>query len=61
MDAFQELGISAVAQDPGPRTVTRNVGEVLTTVVAGTALTACGIFAVLLAAFMALVMYTPVL
>ena len=59
MDAFQELGISAVAQDPSPRSMTRNVGEALTTVVAGTALTACGIFAAILAAFIALVMYSP--
>jgi hypothetical protein len=39
MDAFQELGITAVPQDPRPRTRTRNVSEILTTIVAGTAIT----------------------
>jgi hypothetical protein len=39
VDAFQELGITAAAQDPRPRTRTRNLGEIVATVVAGTAIT----------------------
>jgi hypothetical protein len=44
MDAFQELGITAVAEEPRPRTKALNVSELLTTVVAGTAATAGVIF-----------------
>jgi hypothetical protein len=45
MDPFQELGITAVAEEPQPRTRARNVSEFLTTIVAGTAVTAGVIFA----------------
>ena len=59
MDAFEELGITAVAQTPSLRTTTRTVGEAVTTVVAGTALLACGIVALALIAIVVLVFSAP--
>jgi hypothetical protein len=57
MDAFEELGITASAQTPNPRTTARNLGEVLTAVAAGTALTAAGIFALIAIAVAVLVFH----
>ena len=59
MDAFEELGITAVAQAPGPRTTRRTVGEAVTTVVAGTALIACGIVALALITLVVFVFTAP--
>ena len=59
MNAFEELGITAVAQAPGPRTTRRTVGEAVTTVVAGTALIACGIVALALITLVVFVFTAP--
>jgi hypothetical protein len=61
MDAFEELGITAVAQAPSPGSTSRTVGEAVTTVVAGTALIACGIVGLVLIAIFALVFSAPTL
>jgi hypothetical protein len=61
MDAFEELGITAVAQVPSPGSTSRTVGEAVTTVVAGTALIACGIVGLVLIAIFALVFSAPTL
>ena len=56
MDAFEELGITAVATSPSsPRTIS----EAVTTVVAGTALLACGIAALAFIAIVALIFSAP--
>jgi hypothetical protein len=59
MNAFEELGITTVAQAPSPRTTTRTVGEAVTTVVAVTALIACGIVALALIALVVFVFTAP--
>jgi hypothetical protein len=48
MDAFEELGITAAAQAPRPRSKVRSISAVLATIVAGTAVTASVIFALVL-------------
>jgi hypothetical protein len=50
MDAFQELGITAIAQTPRRRGVGRNVSELLAAIAAGTAITAGVIFALVVIA-----------
>jgi hypothetical protein len=53
MDAFQELGITAVAEDPRPRTRVRNLSEIVATVVAGTAITLGALIALIVVAAIA--------
>jgi hypothetical protein len=59
MNAFEELGITSVAQAPRERTTTRRVGEAVTTVVAGTALIACGIVGLALITVVVFVFTAP--
>ena len=59
MDAFEELGITAIATAPNSPSTSRTVGEAVTTVVAGTALLACGIAALAFVAIVALIFSAP--
>jgi hypothetical protein len=59
MDAFEELGITAVATAPSVPSTTRTVGEAVTTVVAGTALLACAIAAAAFIAIVAVIFTAP--
>jgi methyl coenzyme M reductase subunit C len=61
MDAFEELGITAVATTPNSPSTSRTIGEAVTTVVAGTALIASGIAGLVLIAIFALVFSAPTL
>ena len=59
MSAFEELGITAVAEAPSPRTPTRTVGEVVTTLVAVAALIGCLIVALTLVTLVVFVFTAP--
>jgi hypothetical protein len=60
MDGFQELGITASAETPSPRTATRDLRNLVAAILAGTAITAGAICALLVIVVAVVTIYATV-